>query len=75
MKLILLLVICFTAIYATETDTVYIHLPIRENVVISPEEPVYLNRERTFSSRVNGGENAPRGKFNYMVRLHMLVPG
>ncbi len=75
MKFLLFLVSCFVAVYAQETDTVYIQLPIRENVVISPEEPTYLNDERNMSSRVIGGENAPRGMFNYMVRLHMLVPG
>jgi len=74
MKFLLLLACCFGATIADEeTETVYIHLPIRENVVISSEEPVYLNDKR--SSRVIGGENAPRGMFNYMVRLHMLVPG
>lgn len=66
---------CFVAAYpANVTDSVYVQLPIRENVVISPEEPVYLNVPK-HSSRVVGGVNAPRGMFNYMVRLHMLVPG
>lgn len=75
MKLwLLLLASCFVATYADESDTVYIQLPLRENVVIPSEEPVYLNDDRT-STRVVGGENAPRGMFNYMVRLHMLVPG
>lgn len=64
---------CFVAAYASET--VYIAVPTRENVVITPEEPVYLNDNRNASSRVIGGVNAPRGMFNYMVRLHMLVPG
>lgn len=72
MKFWLLFASCFVAAYANET--VYIKLPTRESVVIAPEEPVYLNDKRN-SSRVIGGVNAPRGMFNYMVRLHMLVPG
>jgi trypsin len=67
--------LCFVASHpANVTDSVYVELPIRENVVISAEEPEYLNVPR-HSSRVVGGVNAPRGMFNYMVRLHMLVPG
>jgi len=73
MKFLLLLACWFAVTLADETETVYINLPLRENVVIPPEEPAYLNSVR--SSRVVGGENAPRGMFNYMVRLHMLVPG
>lgn len=73
MKILLLLACCLVASFATEYETVYISLPVRENVIIAPEEPVYLNKNR--NSRVIGGENAPRGMFNYMVRLHMLVPG
>lgn len=75
MKILLLFVVCFVAAYANETGTVYIQLPLRDNVEIAAEEPVYLNDIRNGSSRVVGGENAPRGMFNYMVRLHMLVPG
>jgi len=74
MKFLLLLVCCFAATFAEEeTETVYIRLPISENLVVTPEEPVYLNDKR--GSRVVGGENAPRGMFNYMVRLHHNVPG
>jgi len=74
MKLLLFFASCFLATYANETDTVYIELPTIENLTISSEEPVFLNDKRNLS-RVVGGENAPRGMFNYMVRLHMLVPG
>lgn len=74
MKFWLLIASCFAATYAS-SETVYIQVPTRENVVIAPEEPVYLNDNRNASSRVVGGVNAPRGMFNYMVRLHMLVPG
>lgn len=74
MKFLLLLVCCFVAaIFADEFETEYIRLPMRENIVIAPEEPEYLNDKR--GSRVIGGGNAPRGMFNYMARLHMLVPG
>lgn len=74
MKVLLLFAIFFLAVYADEADIVYVKVPLRENVTISPEEPTYLNDRRNFS-RVVGGSNAPRGMFNYMVRLHMLVPG
>lgn len=76
MKLILLLFCYFASTLADGSETVYIRLPVRENVVIAPEEPEYLNVKRGLrETRVVGGENAPRGMFNYMVRLHMLVPG
>lgn len=73
MKFLLFFFCCVAVTFANDTETEYIRLPIRENVVIPQEEPVYLNVQR--SARVIGGENAPRGMFNYMVRLHMLVPG
>lgn len=79
MRFLLLLFIgafCYVASYPTdETDTVYVQVPLRENVVISPEEPVALNAVNGTTTRVIGGSTAPRGMFNYMVRLHMLVPG